>query len=437
MPGRYFWRVSTAVEGQEPLRSPTWLFRVRANPVALDSFHGRRTDLDGDGYSDVVLPDRRNWGVMVLFGSPTGLEPVRRLGVPPHPSGEQAMVWVGPAMDNDGDGLSEVTVSFTTVDLLLRDESCYIARYRLVAPERDLRWADRRCPPSPGELPGELGGFVGDFDGDGYDDTFLRVTFWGGIPLPFDWRLFRGGPEGLATMYTRSFGDVFDNGPGVSNITSNINGDRYEDTLVGTANYGGPNEIAVFLGASETPLESVVLRREIPLYTRPPAMVGNGDFNGDGFTDILIRGPTILPGQQTQDHQILDGSAEPDRGAFRRVTFTAPLLYAGGGFGFVGDLDADGRDDLLYRSSVAPLMEDYWIFRGSPAGLTTTPVPIARTPHISLGVLRSSEDYNGDGRDDCVGEGWPGAGPRNFYALISEPGTPLSYRAILLTEHFR
>lgn len=139
---------------------------------------------------------------------------------------------------------------------------------------------------------GDRVGQAGDVNGDGYDDVFLSVPFWKGVGRC---EVYLGGPKGLGKApnwalspkdggLSQAFGDC-------THPTGDVNGDGYDDLLVGAyqANsatgrallyLGGPK------GLSQEPVWEGRGEAEGDQYGY--TLAGVGDLNGDGFGDVIV-----------------------------------------------------------------------------------------------------------------------------------------------------
>jgi hypothetical protein len=129
--------------------------------------------------------------------------------------------------------------------------------------------------------------------------------------------------------------------------------------------------------------------------------LASGDFNGDGRRDLAVGN------NNTFQVKVLYGQAGGTFGpstTLNNSTNTLPVTMT------AGDLNADGRSDLIYKD------HDFNVAYGQP-GNTFSPV----SPYIPGGYKYATTDLNGDGRLDIVmSDGSPLAfGVR---AYLGQPG---------------
>ena len=185
------------------------------------------------------------------------------------------------------------------------------------------------------------------------------------------------------------------------------------------------------------------------------SVAGAGDVNGDGFGDILI-GARLYPIQNSTTQEgaafVFHGSAAgipTTDTASANSKFFGNLLAEWLGFDVagVGDVDADGFDDIAIAARVFPGSLDSegvaHIFRGSPTGIddasglagayarlnTGQTDGVRRLNRYALSV-NGAGDVNGDGFADVImGAGYFDApeedeGAAFIYHGAAAPGTP-------------
>ena len=135
------------------------------------------------------------------------------------------------------------------------------------------------------------------------------------------------------------------------------------------------------------------------------------DLDGDGLADLAVGSTAdtvrILLGQQGGAPQLAAGSLSQTSGA----EFGSSVAAA-------GDVDGDGFGDLMVG---APGIRRAYLYRGGPAGLTTSPLTFVGPADSGFGrVVAGLGDVNGDGYAD-VAVGAPDAGTVTVYLGSAAP----------------
>jgi FG-GAP repeat/FG-GAP-like repeat len=200
--------------------------------------------------------------------------------------------------------------------------------------------------------------------------------------------------------------------------TKDFNGDGYDDVLVGAhapvpidgltgkafVYYGGP-------GATFNSVADGVLFSTDPLgwvgYSVSPA----GDFNGDGFADVLVGMPkTDNPGVDTGQVAVLYGGAGGMLGSVVDI-YLLGSVEAGARFGWsvssAGDVNGDGYSDVIVGAPGGQLANAY-LYLGSAnpplANKILEPSALIKSPRtVGFGVsVSGAGDLNGDGFADLL-----------------------------------
>lgn len=208
-----------------------------------------------------------------------------------------------------------------------------------------------------------LGRSTKDFNGDGYDDVLVGAH----APVPTDGLtgkafVYYGGPG--ATFNSVADGVLFSTDPlgwvGYSvSPAGDFNGDGFADVLVGMpkSDNGRVDTGQVFLlyGGAEGMLGSIV---DIYLLGSSEAgarfgwsVSSAGDVNGDGYSDVIIG----APGGQLADAYLYLGSANPP--LVNKILEPSALIKSPRTAGFgesvsgAGDVNGDGFADLLMNAT--------------------------------------------------------------------------------------
>jgi hypothetical protein len=408
---------------------------------------GTAGDVNGDGYSDVVVGayyfNRGSWGegaAFVWYGSATGL------GVDGTPynadwvaegNQDEALLGcsVGTAGDVNGDGYADLIIgadSYTHDGVGQRGMA--LVWYGSASGLGAAGTPDNADWTALGNRAmtylGSSVGTAGDVNGDGYADVIVGASGYyddqfaeGGA---FIWY---GSASGLGADGTPANADwsvdsdqggaSFGNSVGTA---GDVNGDGYADVVVGAANYEYGYEyegrVYFYYGSDSGPSES-------PAWTvegnQADAHLGvsvgtAGDVNGDGYADVIVGADDYDHGQTNEGRAyVFYGSATVPSSFLDWVAVGAQEdAHMGYSVGTAGDVNGDGYADVIVGA------DDYdngqanegaaFVWYGSATGLGTFGTPPSAPwsaegdqAYAQFGTsVGTAGDVNGDGYADVI-----------------------------------
>ncbi|MFH0894906.1 MAG: gliding motility-associated C-terminal domain-containing protein [Bacteroidota bacterium] len=388
-------------------------------------------DVTNDGFSDVIIGAPRltngnteEGAVYVFYGFTTGVGPVPMWSFEGGQNNARLGNSVAGAGDVNGDGYSDVIVGSYQYDNGEVDEGmAFVFHGSATGLSAVQNWSAESNQASA--LLGFSVSSAGDVNGDGFSDVLVGAYQFDNAEAN-EGRVFlyAGSAGGLnAAAFWTYENNIANSQVGYSvNLAGDINADGYSDIIIGASGYsnGQVNEgIAyVFYGEAIGPLAVPTWSYEnnITLSSMGSSVAPAGDVNGDGYSDIIIGAPNYTSPQVGEG--AVYGFMGSANGLLLIPAWTNESNQTNAQYGYAvnaaGDINADGYDDVIVG---APLYDNgqadegiVYVYLGSPTGLSAIPAwtfenNIA-TSRVGFSVA-SAGDVNGDGFSDViVGAQW-------------------------------
>ena len=203
-------------------------------------------DVNGDGYDDVIIGCRTcdsggtdSGSAYIYFGGPSMTNESLNVSInnPEPNSGDDFGIFTAPAGDVNGDGYDDVIVGCFSCDSGGTNTGSAFIYYGGSSMDATFDVNLTNPEPDSGDQYGRSVSSAGDINGDGYDDVIVGCTRCdGGTETSGAAFIYFGGSSMDATADVSLYSFEEDTGAGFGNIVSNagdINGDGYSDVIVG------------------------------------------------------------------------------------------------------------------------------------------------------------------------------------------------------------
>jgi hypothetical protein len=409
--------------------SPNWTAEGNQAGVWFGFSVGTAGDVNGDGYSDVIVGepwyDNGRGKVFVYYGSASGLSPTANWTAEGDQVGAEFGCSVGTAGDVNGDGYSDVIVGARSYSNSgSKAGKVYVYHGAASGPSNSANWVAEG-----NQADANLGysvGTAGDVNGDGYSDVIIGAPHYTSTGNGMAY-VYHGAASGLSSSpnWVADIGQA-DARFGWSVATvGDVNRDGYSDVIVGAPYYdnGQTDEGKVFAyrgsasGLSTSPNWTAEGNYANALFGW--SVGAAGDVNGDGFSDVIVgaKGYSLYYYPDAGKVFVYYGSAS---GLSPTANWTAQGENAYNEFGYsvgtAGDVNGDGFSDVIigaWNYSVPGGLDAgrAYIYHGSPSGLSTSFDWKAQGNYwytffgCSVGT---AGNVNGDGFDDVIvgAAGW-------------------------------
>ena len=410
---------------------PAWIAESNQVNAQLGASVATAGDVNGDGYSDVIVgaPFFDNGEVdegwaLVYHGSPGGIPTTPAWTIEGSQGGAYLGMSVGTAGDVNGDGFADVVVGAPGFDGVQLDGGQALVHLgSTTGLGLSPAWTAEGV--QFGEYFGGSVGTAGDVNRDGYSDVIVGADHFDG-----EWT-----DEGRALVYHGSATGPSHSADWTKAIESpeaffghsvgtagDVNGDGYSDVIIGAYGFGQGvilrrGRAYVYQGTSTglTPFHSWMDEGNQAAQWYGFSVGTAGDVNGDGFSDVVVGAshyynPQNYEGKAYVYHGRASGLSTSEAWS---VESNQPFAYLGTCVGTAGDVNGDGYSDVIVGANEYDNGQTdegrAFVYHGSNAGLATSPGWIGEGGQtnaqygISCGTMG---DVNGDGFSDVIVGAW-------------------------------
>ncbi|MBC8047455.1 MAG: FG-GAP repeat protein [Fimbriimonadaceae bacterium] len=324
-------------------------------------------DVNGDGYDDLIVSaidhsepiatEEEEGKLYLYYGSPDGLDTIPDWTYQPN----QASAITGFSTDGgdlNGDGYSDIVIGCLQWTGTATDEGKAILFYGgLDGPGDEPDWEFYQG--QEGALVGSGVALSGDINNDGYNDLFVGAKMWdgGNVDEGKSWMFYGSETGPISSGWTwEANQDSSISGYPIS-YAGDVDDDGYDDVIIGANQhdfYDLDDGMAVCfygseLGLSLTPNWQVSKGQKKSNFGH--WVDGAGDVNGDGYSDVIIS--ALLYENDEDDFNegavfVYHGSAlglqTTESWSLESNQVEAQLGYCTAG---AGDINNDGYDDII------------------------------------------------------------------------------------------
>jgi len=382
-------------------------------------------DVNGDGYSDVIVGAygySSNTGRAYIFHGGSSMNNGADVTITGEATNNNFGWSVSSAGDINGDGYSDVVVGAWGYLINIGRAYIYFGGSSM------NNTADVTVT---GEGTSNSFGYTvstcGDVNGDGYSEVIVGA--YGNSSNNGRAYLYDYYPNGEITYDINMTGGAAGNYFGGSVSTAgDVNGDGYSDVIVGAYGYSSNTGRAYiyFGGSSMNNVADVTMTGEAIDNSFGYTVSSAGDVNGDGYSDVIVgaAGYSLSIGRA----YIYFGGSSMNNGADVTMTGATAGIYFGNSVSSAGDVNGDGYADVIvgalgYSLSIG---RAYVYFGGSSMNNFADVTMTGETTGNSFGIsVSSAGDMNGDGYSDVVvGAGGYLSATGRSYLYIAPSLTP-------------
>jgi len=393
---------------------------------ALVSAVASAGDVNGDGYSDIIVGSRQydngelNEGAAFVYhGSAAGINTTVTTTVESNQASAQMGFSVSGAGDVNGDGYGDVIVGVNLFDNGQTDEGAAFVYHGSATGLSTTAAAMVESNQANAQMGLCVSG-ADDVNGDGYSDVIVGVYFYdNGQTNEGAAFVYHGSVTGLSTTAAAIVESNQANAQMGRTVAGagDVNGDGYSDIIVGSSRYdnGQTDEGAAFIchgsAAGINTTATAIVEINQANAQMGFSVSGAGDVNGDGYSDVVV-GAWAYTNGQTNEGAVFIYHGQPtgiNTSAAAMVESNQANAQMGYSVSGIGDVNGDGYSDVIVGARVYDNGETdegaAFVYHGSTTGINTIAAALLESNQVNAQMgfsLSGAGDVNGDGYSDVV-----------------------------------
>jgi hypothetical protein len=407
---------------QGPSTTASWNVEGSQASAGLGSSVASAGDVNGDGYSDVIVGAHQftngvtNEGrAYVYHGSASGLSAAASWSAEGNQLNAQFGNSVASAGDVNGDGYADVIVGAFYYDNVEANEGrAFVYHGSASGLAAAAGWTAEANQDAA--LFGASVASAGDVNRDGFSDVIIGANLYdNGQSNEGRAYVYHGSASGLSTTAARTIeNDQADSEFGNAVASAgDVNGDGYADVIVGSYHYdNGQNDEGrayVYHGSSSgiPATASWTVESNEANAAFGYSVASAGDVDGDGYADVVVSAPWYGNGQSSEGGAFLYRGSSSGLPAAASWTVESNLAssYLGMSVASAGDVNGDGYSDVIAGASEYEDNGRAYVFYGAAGSPSSSASWTAENNQADARFGRSvasAGDVNGDGYTDVI-----------------------------------